>query len=78
MRSRTRSIFRLKTHNKVLLGAMILSLVLTLAVIYIPGINTIFALEALSLTNLLIGSGLALVIIPVVEIVKLVMSVVRK
>lgn len=73
MRSRTKSIFRLKTRNKVLIGAMLLSMALTLAVIYIPGINTIFSLEALSLTNLLIGMGLALAVIPVVEIVKLVM-----
>ncbi len=78
MRSRTKSIFRLKTHNRVLFGAMILSLVLTLAVIYIPGINVIFNLEALSLTNLLIGTGLALVVIPVVEIVKLVVSAIKR
>ena len=78
MRSRTKSIFRLKTRNKVLIGAMILSFVLTLSVIYIPGINTIFSLEALSLTNLLIGSGLAVMIIPVVETAKLVVSMIRK
>ncbi len=78
MRSRLKSIFRLKTHNKVLFGAMILSLVLTLGVIYIPGINTIFNLTALSLTNLIIGMGLALMIIPVVELVKMVTSMIKK
>jgi Ca2+-transporting ATPase len=78
MRSRTKSIFRLKTHNKVLLGAMLLSVTLTFAVIYIPGINTLFGLEALSLSNMLIGTGLALAVIPVVEIVKLVVSVFKK
>lgn len=71
MRSRTKSVFRLKTHNKYLTGAMILSFVLTLGVIYIPGINTLFDLEALSLVNLAAGVGLAFMIIPIVELVKL-------
>ncbi len=78
MRSRTKSIFRLKTHNKVLLGAMILSIILTLAVIYVPGINTIFNLTPLSPVNLATGLGLALLIIPLVEIVKLAMSRMKK
>lgn len=78
MRSRTNSIFRLKTHNKILVGAMVLSFVLTLAVIYIPGINTLFDLTALSMGNLVIGTGLSLLIIPVVELVKLVQSFSRK
>ena len=74
MRSRVKSIFSLKTHNKYLTGAMVLSLVLTLAVIYIPGANTVFRLTALKATDLLTGTGLALMIIPVVEMVKLAMS----
>jgi len=78
MRSRTKSIFSLKTHNKYLFGAMILSFVLTLAVIYIPGVNTLFALEALSTTNLAIGIGLAFMIIPVVELVKLAKGIIAK
>lgn len=73
MRSRAKSIFRLKTHNRYLLGAMVLSLLLTLAVIYIPGVNTVFHLTALSAANFAIGAGLALLIIPVVEIIKLLM-----
>jgi Ca2+-transporting ATPase len=71
MRSRLKSIFRLKTRNRYLLGAMILSIVLTLAVIYIPGLNSLFNLTALSAANLAAGVGLALLIIPIVELIKL-------
>ncbi len=70
MRSRDKSIFKLRTHNKYLTGAMILSFILTLGVIYIPGINTLFDLEALPIANLAAGIGLAFVIIPIVELVK--------
>ena len=78
MRSRTKSIFELKIHNKYLTGAMILSFVLTLGVIYIPGINTLFDLEALSVFNLVIGIGLAFIIIPIVELIKLVQKLTLK
>lgn len=71
MRSRNKSVFTLRTHNRYLTGAMILSFVLTLGVIYIPGINTLFDLEALSAANLAVGIGLAFMIIPVVELAKL-------
>lgn len=70
LRSRTKSIFSMKTHNKFLLGAMVLSAALTASVIYIPGLNSIFKLTALSASNFLIGIGLSLAIIPIVELVK--------
>lgn len=76
MRSRVKSIFRLKTRNRYLYGAMVLSLLLTLAVIYLPGVNTVFHLTALSAANFAVGAGLALSIIPVVELVKLFMSLI--
>jgi len=44
LRSMTKSIFRLKTRNKVLFGAMVMAFVLSLFVIYVPGINDIFKL----------------------------------
>jgi Ca2+-transporting ATPase len=50
---------------------MLLSFLLTILVIYLPGINSIFELSALSANNLLIAITLALAIIPIVEIVKL-------
>ncbi len=71
LRSRTKSIFKLKSHNKYLFGAMLLSFLLTILVLYLPGINSIFELSALSAGNFLISFTLALAIIPIVEIVKL-------
>lgn len=70
MRSRTKSLFQMKGHNKHLLGAMLLSFVLTLSVMYIPGLNTVFELAALSASNLFTSLGIALLIFPAVELVK--------
>lgn len=70
MRSRTKSIFHLKNHNKYLFAAMLLSFVLTLGVIYLPGLNTVFGLAPLSAGDLFTAIGLAFAIIPIVEIAK--------
>ncbi|AEV67105.1 calcium-translocating P-type ATPase, PMCA-type [Acetivibrio clariflavus] len=78
MRSTTKSIFTLKTRNKSLLSAMVLSFILSLGVIYIPGVNTVFKLTPLSGTNLLISLLLAFLIIPIVEIVKLIVGAIKK
>ncbi|MEN2774779.1 calcium-translocating P-type ATPase, PMCA-type [Acetivibrio clariflavus] len=78
MRSITKSIFTLKTRNKSLLSAMVLSFILSLGVIYIPGVNTVFKLTPLSGTNLLISLLLAFLIIPIVEIVKLIVGAIKK
>ncbi len=71
MRSKDKSIFALKTVNKYLLGSMLLSFLLTLGVIYTP-LNSFFNLVALSAGELLTAGGLALAIIPIVELVKLI------
>jgi len=78
LRSRKKSIFRLRSHNRYLSGAIILSVILTVAVIYIPGVNTVFDLTVLSAGELAAGTGLALSIIPIVELVKLAVSVFEK
>ncbi|HHV30216.1 calcium-translocating P-type ATPase, PMCA-type [Acetivibrio mesophilus] len=78
LRSMTKSIFRLKTHNKVLFGAMVLAFALSLFVIYVPGVNNIFKLTPLSGSNFLISIGLAFAIIPIVELVKLIAFAVKK
>lgn len=71
MRSRTKSIFKMTTKNMYLTGAMILSTLLTVGVVYIPGLNDLFKLDPLSMNNLLIASGLAFAIIPIVEVLKM-------
>lgn len=72
MRSRTKSIFTLKRQNKFLWLAMGASFVMTLGVIYVPGLNTVFHLTALPLGDFLAATGLAFSVIPLVELVKLV------
>lgn len=78
LRSINKSIFTLKTRNKYLFGAMVFSFVLSLCVIYIPGVNTVFKLTPLSGPNLLISLLLSVSIIPIVEIVKLITRSMKK
>ena len=70
LRSRDKSLFALKGHNRYLFGAAILAFVLTLSVIYVPGLNGAFKLTALSGGHLLIGLGLSISVIPIVETYK--------
>ena len=72
MRSLKQSIFSLKTRNNVLWGALILSFVLTLLVIYVPFLASIFSLSPLSIKEISVAMGLAVLVIPVIEGVKLI------
>jgi Ca2+-transporting ATPase len=71
MRSRTLSVFSIKNHNYWLLAAMGGSFVLTLGVLFIPFFREAFGLIAISFTDFVIAVGLAVVIIPFMEIVKI-------
>ena len=62
--------FGQKSHNKVLFGAMIASLVLTTAIIEIDPLANAFGFTPIGLTEYGISIGLAISIIPLVEIVK--------
>ena len=70
MRSQRNSVFTLHSHNKLLWGAMLLSLILTTAVIYLPGISDAFGFEHISLLEYVVALGLAVCVIPIVELVK--------
>jgi len=70
MRSQRKSVFSLKTHNKVLWLAMIGSLLLTTAVIEIPFIAKAFGFTTIGWDEYGIALGLAFLVIPIVEIVK--------
>ena len=72
MRSERGSIFSVKSHNIYLFGAMVLAFVLTLSVIYIPFFQDAFNFTPVSLGEYAIALGLALSVLPIVEIVKLV------
>ena len=78
VRSIRHSVFSMKKQNKYLWGAFIFSLLTTLAVIYIPGINTAFEFAAISAKEYFIALGLAITIIPFVEITKAISRLISK
>ncbi|MBE6533926.1 MAG: cation-translocating P-type ATPase [Ruminococcaceae bacterium] len=78
MRSLHGSIFTMKNQNLWLWGAAILSLILTTLVIEIPFLANAFELAPLGLMEYGIAFGLAVLIIPIVEIVKLIQRVCTK
>lgn len=78
MRSRRESIFKMKNHNKFLYGAMIISLVLSTVVIYVPFLANAFDFASISFAEYLVSMALAISVIPIVEIVKLIQRKVEK
>lgn len=78
MRSRRESIFRLGTQNKVLNWAGVASLVLTTLVIYVPFLQTAFEFEHISPSEYGVALVLAVLVIPIVEIVKAVQRKLQK
>ncbi len=71
MRSQRKSVFSLKTQNKVLWLAMLGSLLLTTAVIEIPFIASAFGFTPIGWDEYGMAMALAILVIPVVETVKL-------
>ncbi len=78
MRSQRGSIFTLKGKNMFLFGAMALAFVLTTLVIEVPFLASVFGFNAIGIDEYLIGIGLAILVIPVVEIIKLIQRSVSK
>ena len=72
LRSQRGSIFKMHSHNFFLYGAMILSMLLTCAVIYIPALATLFKFEHISLMEYGIALALGISVIPIVELVKVI------
>ncbi|MBQ0109680.1 MAG: cation-transporting P-type ATPase, partial [Clostridiales bacterium] len=70
MRSRTDSIFKMKTQNKLLWGAVALSFVLTSAVIFIPFFRNAFSFEAINFGEYLLAILIGMLIVPISEGVK--------
>lgn len=70
MRSRRGSIFKLNSHNKFLYGAMLASLILTTAVIEVPFLASAFQFTPIDLEEYAVALGLAILIIPIMEVVK--------
>ncbi len=70
MRSQRKSVFSLKTHNKVLWAAMLGSLLLTTLVLEVPFLANAFGFAVLGWEQYTIAIALAITVIPIVEIVK--------
>ena len=70
MRSRRQSIFTLSRQNLWLWGSAAMALLLTSVVIEIPALAALFEFTPISLKEYGIAMGLAILIIPIVEIVK--------
>lgn len=70
LRSQRKSIFSLKSQNKILWLAMIGSLLLTTAVLEIPFLANAFGFTPVGPAEYGIAMALAIVVIPIVEIVK--------
>ena len=72
LRSQRKSIFSLKTQNKILWAAMLGSLLLTTLVIEVPFVANAFGFTPIGIEEYAIAMGLAFLVIPVVETVKLI------
>lgn len=72
MRSQRQSIFRLGSQNKLLLGAAALSLVATTVVCEVPIVAAAFEFSSVEPLEYLVAICLGALVIPVVELVKLV------
>ena len=70
MRSQRKSVFSLKSHNKVLWAAMAGSLLLTTLVLEVPVLAAAFGFATLNPLQYGISLALAITVIPIVELVK--------
>lgn len=70
MRSQRGSIFRLRQHNWYLFGAMLISLILTAAVIEVPFLANLFGFAPIDWMEYMAAMALAITVIPIVELVK--------
>ena len=72
MRSQRNSIFNMKTMNWWLFGAFALTTVITIGIITIPFFVNLFEFTPVSLVEFLTAFGLAFLILPIIEITKLI------
>ena len=78
LRSQRKSVFTLKSQNMILWAAMLGSLVLTTVVIEVAPIAYAFGFTSIGLLEYGISVGLAFLVIPVVELVKLIQRMLEK
>lgn len=78
MRSQRNSIFKMRHMNWWLLGAFILTTIFTLGIIYIPFFVNLFGFTSISFIEFITAFGLAFLIVPIIEITKLIEKRFRK
>ena len=78
LRSQRKSIFSLKSHNKVLWAAMIGSLALTTLLLEVPFLANAFGFVPVGITEYGIALALGFLVIPIVELVKLIQRARKK
>ena len=71
MRSRRGSLLAEKTHNGWLWLTLAFSMAMTAAVVFVPFLRNAFSFAAISLREYLVSVGIALCIVPIVELEKL-------
>ena len=72
MRSQRGSLFSMKYMNRALIWSSIASFVATTMVIYVPFLSQAFEFEHISFEEYAIALGLAFLVMPIVEIIKLI------
>ncbi len=77
MRSLDKSIFSLKKQNKFLWLAMGASFFLTALVVFVPVFASAFGILPVTLLQFALSVGIALLVIPIVEVAKLIVGAVR-
>lgn len=78
MRSLKKSVFTISKQNIYLWGAMLVSLICTTAVIYIPFLSNAFDFAPISFIEYIVSLLLSITIIPIVEFTKLVQRIFEK
>ena len=70
MRSLKESVFSMKTHNKMLTISIIVSFLILIPILLVPGLRSIFSLVKLSGMQYVLAAVIAAAIVPIVEVVK--------
>ena len=70
LRSREKSVFALKTHNKILWGTMFASFLLTSLVIFVPFLQRAFSFMPITFWEYVLALFIGALILPISEAVK--------
>lgn len=78
MRTQRGSLMKLKTFNWWLFGALTLTFLLNIALIYVPAFEVLFDFAPINFTEFIIALALAFSVLPVLEVYKFIMRTIDK